>query len=172
MDWLNQIWVWILGGLGGLTVGGIITAICTGFIKGSVSKTIAKVNVAQIEERAVNNGSKQIKGVTFKHSIQPIVESELKKIEEKTAESIKTELAEIRRQYTHLICIQSKLAAYFDNSIVSEAKKEELHKAIEQAQTTPLYVESVALQDKLQEDKETVKIEPKEDVKNDIIVER
>ena len=169
MEWINQIWVWILGAVGGLTVGGIITAICVAFIKGKIAKMIAKVNFEKIEEKAVNKGLEKIKGVTFKHEIQPLVQSEMVKVNENAVKGLKNELKEIKAQYTHLVLINEKLAAYFDNSIVSEAKKAELHEAIEDAKETPLYVESVVLEEKL---KEEYKPQQKAKKTEEFIVER
>ena len=153
MEWLNQIWVWVLGGLGGITVGGIVTVICTAFIKGSITKVVAKVDVAKTEEKAVNEGLKKLKGVTFKHNIQPVVESEIAKLNETAIAGIKGSLNDIKAEYTNLVLIMKKLAAYFDDSIVSDEKKAELHEAIAQAEGSPLYVESVALEENIKEDK-------------------
>ena len=169
MDWINQIWVWILSAVGGLTLSSIITAISVAFIKGKIAKTIAKVNFEKIEENAVNKGLEKLKGVTFKHEIQPLVQSEIVKVNENAVKSLKNELKEIKAQYTHQTLILEKLAAYFDNSIVSEAKKAELHQAIEEAKSAPLYVESVVLEEKL---KEEYKPQVRASKKEEIIVER
>lgn len=153
MEWLNQIWVWVLGGFAGITVGGIVTAICAGFIKGSVSKAVSKIDVKKTQERAVEEGLKKIKGVTFKHSIQPIVESEMTKINEKAIDTIKERLDEIKAEYTMIICIFKKFAAYFDDSLVSDSKKADLRQAIAEAEEAPAYVESVALEESIREQK-------------------
>ena len=169
MEWINQIWVWILGGLSGVTLGGIITWLNSWNVSRSIHKTMKKYNPAKSQQDAIDQGLEKIKGVTFKHEIQPLVQSEIVKVNENAVKSLKNELREIKAQYTHQTLILEKLAAYFDNSIVSEAKKAELHEAIEEAKATPLYVESVVLEEKL---KEEYKPQPKAKKKEDVIVER
>ena len=80
MEILNEIWVWIGSVLGGLTVTGVLSAIIAGTLKGAFTKTISKINVEKIAEEATNKGIEKVKKISFEQSLQPIVESELKKV--------------------------------------------------------------------------------------------
>ena len=134
MGILNSIWSIIATLLGGLSVSGIIAAVIYGCLKGGFNKTISNINVKKISEDATNKGIDKIKEVSFKHSIQPIVESELQKINEKSNEHIQKTVSRLEHKLEKIILIQEKQAKYFDNSIgVSEQAKKELKEAIEDA---------------------------------------
>lgn len=77
---LNQIWGYVLPIGGGVTLGALIIAILVPTIKGVINKAVSKVDIAKIEQAAVDKGLDKIKTVSFKQSIQPVVESELRKI--------------------------------------------------------------------------------------------
>lgn len=163
MEIFNQIWVWILSAVGGLTLTGIITAIIYGSLRGAFNKTISKINVQKIADQATEKGVERVKKISFTHSIQPIVESELKKINEHSTEVIKNSLKETSEKYDKLINVMEKLSAYFDNSIgVSESAKEELREAIKEAkEEKPMVAESVVSDEVVVvEEKEEIKAEP------------
>ena len=163
MEILNQIWVWILSAVGGLTLTGIITAIIYGSLRGAFNKTISKINVQKIADQATEKGVERVKKISFTHSIQPIVESELKKINEHSTEVIKGSLKETSEKYDKLINVMEKLSAYFDNSIgVSESAKVELREAIKEAkEEKPMVAESVVSDEVVVvEEKEEIKVEP------------
>lgn len=151
-SWLNQVWVWIVGGLSGITLGTIISWLNSLNVSRSLNKTIKKYDPQKAQDEAIRQGLDKIKGVTFRHEIKPIVESEMVKVNENAVKSLRQELQEIKGQYTKLVLILKKLSAYFDDSIVSDAKKEELHEALEQAEEAPSYVESVAIEEALKEE--------------------
>lgn len=164
MEILQSVWTWIASALGGVTLAGIITGIIYGCLKGAFNRAINKINVEKISEKATEKGIDRVKEVTFKHSIQPLVESELKKVNEYSVEVLREELVEVKREYNHVIGILEKLAAYFDNSIgVSESAKKELHQAIEEAKSTVVDTSSTVSIDKSEED-----IKPLESTKNDL----
>ena len=94
MEILNQVWVWLVSSIGGISVAGIITAIIYGSLKGAFNKAISKINVEKISEQATEKGIERVKKITFTHSIQPIVESELKKVNEYSVEILKTYMEE------------------------------------------------------------------------------
>ncbi len=144
MEFLNHIWGVIAPYLAGISVGGILTAVLYGCLKGAFSKTISKINVEKIAEQATNKGIDKVKEVSFKHSIQPVVNSELNKITEKANDYIDIEINKLNDRYEKIINILSKLSAYFDTSIfVSEEAKAELKEAIADARIEPEVVESV-----------------------------
>ena len=151
MEILNEIWVWIVSALGGVSLAGVISAAIYGCLKGAFSKTISKINVEKIADEATEKGIEKVKNVSFSHSIQPIVESELKKINEYSLEVVQKELAEVKAEYKTLIDIIKKLSAYFDNSIgVSETAKQELKQAIAQAENEPTEPTSFVVTDKVE----------------------
>lgn len=157
MEFLNEIWQAIAPYLAGVSLGGIASAVICGCIKGISNKALQKLNVEKITEAATEKGIDRIKKVSFSQTIQPIVESELKKITEQANAYIKEELNNVQAKYDNLIVILEKLSAYFNNSIgVSETSKEELHNAINSAKTTPNSVETVLVEEEVKEEEKTV----------------
>ena len=146
MEFLNEIWVWIVSAVGGLSLSAIISGIIYGALKGAFNKTISKINVEKIADKATEKGVETVKKVSFTHNIQPIVEIELKKINENSTEVLKKELDKVNDNYNKIVNILEKQAAYFDNSIgVPEEKKAELKKAIAEAKNEPMVAESVVV---------------------------
>ena len=176
MEILNEIWVWIVSALGGVSLAGVISAAIYGCLKGAFSKTISKINVEKIAKDATDKGIDKVKAVSFSHSIQPLVESELKKINEMSVEVVKKELNEVKAEYKTLINIIKKLSAYFDNSIgVSDTAKQELKQAIAEAENEPVEPTNYAVVGKVEEEveaKDKTEREPLQDVKKATSVER
>lgn len=176
MEILNEIWVWIVSALGGVSLAGVISAAIYGCLKGAFSKTISKINVEKIAKDATDKGIDKVKAVSFSHSIQPLVESELKKINEMSVEVVKKELNEVKAEYKTLINIVKKLSAYFDNSIgVSDTAKQELKQAIAEAENEPIEPTNYAVVGKVEEEdeaKDKTEREPLQDVKKATSVER
>ena len=176
MEILNEIWVWIVSALGGVSLAGVISAAIYGCLKGAFSKTISKIDVEKIAKDATNKGIDKVKAVSFSHSIQPLVESELKKINELSVEVVKKELNEVKAEYKTLINIVKKLSAYFDNSIgVSDTAKQELKQAIAEAENEPVEPTNYAVVGKVEEEdeaKDKTEREPLQDVKKATSVER
>ena len=172
MEFLNEIWVWIMSAIGGLSLSAIISAIIYGCLKGAFNKTISKINVESIADKATEKGVERVKKVSFTHNIQPLVESELKKVNEHSVEVLKKELADVQTKYDNVIDILDKLACYFDNSIgVAEEKKAELKQAIAKAQNKPMVAESVVV-DEIVEPTQKQAVEPKTDRNSTTKVER
>lgn len=176
MEILNEIWVWIVSALGGVSLAGVISAAIYGCLKGAFSKTISKIDVEKIAKDATDKGIDKVKAVSFSHSIQPLVESELKKINEMSVEVVKKELNEVKAEYRTLINIIKKLSAYFDNSIgVSDTAKQELKQAIAEAENEPVEPTNYAVVGKVEEEdeaKDKTEREPLQDVKKATSVER
>ena len=146
MEFLNEIWVWIMSAIGGVSLSAIISAIIYGCLKGAFNKTISKINVESIADKATEKGIERVKKVSFTHNIQPLVESGLEKVNEKAVETLREELVKLDNKYNNIINILEKQAAYFDNSIgVPEEKKAELKQAIVEAQNKPVVAESVVV---------------------------
>ena len=87
-------------------------------------------NLSQLE---TEKGIDKIKSITYKHDIQPLVESELKKVNEYSVEVLKKELELVRTQYAQLISIMECYSHLFDNSFVNQEIKDELQEKIEEA---------------------------------------
>lgn len=146
MEFLNEIWIWIMSAIGGLSLSAIISSIIYGCLKGAFNKTISKINVESIADKATEKGIERVKKVSFTHNIQPLVESSLEKVNEKAVETLREELVKLDNKYNNIINILEKQAAYFDNSIgVPEEKKAELKQAIVEAQNKPVVAESVVI---------------------------
>ena len=103
MEFLNQFWTNILPAIMSFLGGTIGGAIIAGLVKGGVSKLIGSINVQKIADNATNKGLDKIKKVSFEHSIQPVVESELKKVNEASTELVKQELIEVKAGYANVI---------------------------------------------------------------------
>ena len=92
----------------------------------------------------------------------------MKKITEAANEYIKASLAETQKKYDKLIAVLEKFYAYFDDSMVSETKKQELKQALEEAKTEPKSAQSIVVEETIsQEQKQAV--EPKETAKKNKI---
>ena len=92
----------------------------------------------------------------------------MKKITEIANEYIKASLVETQKRYDNLITVLEKFYAYFDDSMVSETKKQELKQAIDEAKTEPKSAQSVVVEETIvQEQKHAV--EPKETAKKNKI---
>ena len=168
---LSQIITWVGGILGGISVSGIINALYTTLKLRKIQRWIEKNNnqmtAAAIGEKAVEKSVDRIKEVGFKQNIQPVLDSGLEKVNEKSAEFIKQELAATQARYEKLIEVIKALAAYFDNSIgVSEEAKENLRNAIADAEIKPEIEETSEVNEIVVEEekadkksKSTVKVE-------------
>lgn len=165
MEILNQIWQAIAPYVAGISVSGIISVVIYGCLKSAFNRTINKINVEKIAEKATDKGVEKVKTVSFKHSIQPLVESELAKIDEKVAKQFKEELKKVQDNYNKLVAVLEKLSAYFDGSIgVSEQAKAELKQALADAKNEPTIAESVVV-DRIIEEEPKQATEPTETAK-------
>lgn len=141
---LNNIWGAIAPYLAGISFSGILSAVIYGCLRGAFNKALSKLDKQKIADEATDKVVEHVKEITFKHSIQPIVESELEKIDKNAAKEFRKELDEVQESYEKLRACIEKLASYFDNSFgVSEQAKAELHKALDDAKIAPTAPESV-----------------------------
>ena len=130
----TQIWTWVASILAGLSVVGIGTAIIYGAIRGYIKKLIGKTSIKAVCTETIKETHKGMKAYTFTHNIQPVLESGLEKVNEKSAEFINTKTKQLEERYDKLLKVVEKLSAYFDNSIaVSDQAKAELKEAIAEA---------------------------------------
>lgn len=160
MEILNQIWNYALP-IGGFTVGAIIIAIGSVLLKGSVTKAFEKkaseLDLAKIEQAAVDKGIEKVKEISFKQSIQPLVNSELEKVYENVARHFEELSNELAKKQEQTIDILEKLSAYFDNSVgVPDTVKAELKKAIAIAKDKPITEVETTVEEVAEEPAKTV----------------
>lgn len=155
---LQQIWDTIAPYVAGGTLGGTILVSVVLILRAAICKKIDGVKESVNNKVIANDVSKdlleKIKNISFEQDIQPIVQSELKKVTEEANTYLKQQLKETQEGYNKLLNCVEKLAMYFDNSIgVSDEAKAELKNAIELARTkeepsnqftTTIVVEEVA----------------------------
>lgn len=171
MEVLDQIWQYVLPVGGGVTLGAMIIAVIVPIIKGVITKAVSKIDVEKIENTAVDKGLEKIKTVSFKQSIQPLCESELKKVTETANKYIKDQIDTMNENYTKLIVILTKLSAYFDNSIaVTEQAKAELKQALADAQNGIVTEQDITVEQ--DETTETEVVETADSEKSFVSVER
>lgn len=135
---IQQIWDTIAPYVTGTTIGSIVMIAVTTIIKSAIAKLGKKqdeVFSSKVVAKEVSNEMKdEIKNISFEQTIQPLVESELKKVTEAANEYVKQQLKETQEGYNKLLNCLEKLSAYFDNSIgVPDEAKAELKQAIEDA---------------------------------------
>lgn len=169
MDFLLELWQAIAPYFAGVTISGLISAIIFGCLKGAFNKTINRLNVEKIAETATNKGVEKVKKISFEQSIQPIAESELKKITENANAYIEKQLKEVKLYHENTLLILEALAKYFDNSIgVPEETKANLKNVLTNAKTRAklgqVLTQEVKVEEVIEEEvkvAEKAKIEPK-----------
>ena len=158
MEILNTIWGYVLPIGGGVTIGAIIVAIALPILKGSVTKIISRLNVEEIEKKAVERGVEQVKNISFTQNIQPLVKSELVKVTEAVTAELQSNIEKVHNDYISILAIIEKLSAYFDNSIaITDEAKKALKAEIEKAKNAIVTPDTVKVVD---EPKETVSAVP------------
>ena len=158
----NTVWGWVIATVGGVSVASIISGILWVTLKASFNKTIQKANLektqAEAAEMAAAKAIEKIKALSFKQSLQPVVESQLKKITEETQVLVREELEEVKDRYNKLLLVLEALSKYFDNSIgVSDDAKQALKDAIEDAKNESIeeYVEEEVVVEEAKEEPKT-----------------
>lgn len=159
METFNKIWKIIQPYLTGITLGGIVSCLFYCLFKYGFTKTLNKVDTKKLEDKAVEKAQESVKTTTFKTNIQPLVESELKKVVETATKNYQTLNDELRKDtqesYEKLLACLEALGNYFDDSIaVSNAKKDAFHSAIEVAKGTKEIAKETEIVVSISEDKE------------------
>lgn len=155
---LNQAWVWITSIVGSIGLGTLVSYIVALVNSSRLKKALAQFKAEQIAQLATDKGIDKIKSMSFKHDIQPIVESELKKVYEYSVAVCEKEIDVVKGQYARILGVLEALSKYFDNSIgVSEEAKEELKSAIAEAKEDAEILEPVESTPIVEEPKEQPK---------------
>lgn len=168
---LAKVLLYLGIGIGGTTVGGIIVGIVIACVKGLSKRVLAKLNVKQIAQDTVNETVGQVKKVVMTHSIQPLVNSEMEKVNEKVDKRLIELCERVDKRLDKIVNIQEKFYAYFDDSMVSEDKKKALKEAIEDAKQGVVEIESVIVEESIKTDEKSI-VAPVEAVKTQAEVVR
>lgn len=139
MDWgemIKSAWFWVITTIGGGSLIGLIVVVCIMVAKGKIAKFISQINVKQIykevHEEAFKDVQNGIKEVVFKQNIQPVLESGLEKVNEKTDERLVKYIGNLEKKMDLLHEENKAFASYFDSSIgVTDEAKARMKKAIE-----------------------------------------
>lgn len=173
----STVWGWVIAIFGGISFSAIIASVIYLCLKGAFKRTIEKANLKKTQEDAAEQAAEKavakIKNVSFKQSLQPIIEGQLKLITENAQEMVKKELAVIKEQNNKLLNVIECLAKYFDNSIgVSEDAKKNLKDAIAEAKTEK--IDEDTEQEIVVQKEEPIVVETKEQktTKKTVMVER
>lgn len=134
METLNMIWNYVLPVGGGVAVSAILTFLVTTVVKAAANKVFGKIDVEEIEKKAVEKGVEKVKTISFKQSLEPLAKSELRKIAETVLDVVDDKIESMSEQYYSMLNVLSVLASYFDTSVaVPDEKKQALHEAIKNA---------------------------------------
>lgn len=158
-------------GIGGTTVGGIIVAIAVACVKGLSKRALAKLNVKQIVKDTITETVGQVKKLAMTHSIQPLVNSEMEKVNEKVDARLVEMCEKVDKRLDKIVNIQEKFYAYFEDSMVSEDKKKALKEAIEDAKQGVVEIDSVIVEESPKTEEKSI-VAPVEAVKTQAKVVR
>lgn len=129
MEWLTGAGSWVLGLIGGLFAGGTFAGIVWVCLKAAFNRALAKANFKAAQKEAARVAAKEavgeIKKITYTQNIQPLVISEMVKVNERVDARL-VKLSEKVIKKLDLIHEENKaLARYFDGSlgVTDEAKK-------------------------------------------------
>ena len=198
MEWLTGAGSWLLGIICGAVSGGLLAWLIVVVLKASLNRTISKLLIklnfkdlqtqivketvkevlAQIVKETVKEVLAQIKKLSYTQTIQPVVESELVKINERVDAKLAKVLAELIRKQDLTHKEIKALARYFDGSlgVTDEAKKELRLALAEYEKENPpkeqeITVVEEAVKEEVKEEEKTEKKAEKTE-KNTIDVER
>ena len=168
---LQKVALYLGIGVGGLTVGGIIVGIVWAFVRGYAKRTGEKLNVKQVVKETISETVGQVKKIAMTHSIQPLVASELEKVNEKQDERLTKAIEKLNNKFDKVINIQEKFYDYFEDSMVSDEKKKAMKEAIEDAKEQYVEVKSVIVEESPKVEEKAI-VAPVEAVKTQVKVER
>lgn len=153
-----DIWTILGFSLGGVSVLGILVTVALAVIKAKAEKIFSKKQLDKSAEYLADKACEKIKKVTIKQDIQPVLESGLEKVNEKSIVFIKRAIDDLNRKYDRMIRVQEAQAKYFDNSIgVSEEAIMELKQAIADAKSLAKFEETQDVEIVIEEDKKEEK---------------
>lgn len=174
MEFLKSIWIWVVGGLSGVSILGIVILIFRSAISSIIQKTIQKLALKQLYDDVQKKAVEDLKEISFSQSLEPIAKSELEKINEKADERLNKEVQKLQNQYENILNVIKLFASYFDDSfMISNDKKEELKVLIENSkkpkQERVQEIKFEIKESQINNQEESFQKEVKEEIKNNII---
>lgn len=167
---LRQILSWASLFLGSAMGGALVGGLISGIAKGKMEKIINKNNIKEISKETVDATVGQIKKISFNQSIQPVVESELEKINEKVDVKLRKQIYKLESQNEKIINILEKFIAYFDYSIgIPEKVKEEAKTAIQTAKGIEEVIEDKQFEVEVIDEPKVEVVEDKPKAKNNVV---
>ena len=170
METLRKIWEMIAPYFSGGVAGVLITCVIIPIMRGMLTKATAKLDIEGLLKKlndaidgAVNKAVDKVQTISFKQSIQPLVESELEKVTEKANEYIEGQVADLRESNEKIVAALSALGAYFEDSIVPDAKKAAFAEAIAAAKA-PVTEQEIVVEKTVEETPAPVKKSKKSEV--------
>lgn len=158
-----DIWTILGFSLGGVTVLGLCATCLAFMLKAVINRSLARKNIKLAAKEFSNAAKEELGAISFKQTIQPVCESGLAKVNEKSMEFIKKVVEEQNKKLDQIIRIQEAQAKYFDNSIgVNEEARVELKQAIADAKNTPKIEETQEVEIIIDEKKKDEKIDKKQ----------
>ena len=170
METLRKIWEMIAPYFSGGVAGVLITCVIIPIMRCMLTKATAKLDIEGLLKKlndaidgAVNKAVDKVQTISFKQSIQPLVESELEKVTEKANEYIEGQVADLRESNEKIVAALSALGAYFEDSIVPDAKKAAFAEAIAAAKA-PVTEQEIVVEKTVEETPAPVKKSKKSEV--------
>lgn len=131
MEYLNTLWDYLLPYLP-IAINALISTIVPFIIKKLVDKKLSTIDAEKVANQATEACLNKIKDVGFKHSIKPMVESELIKIREEARQIVKEEIKDVVKGNNDIMDTLQALKTYFDDSaFISQDKKDNVQAIID-----------------------------------------
>lgn len=129
----QTVWAWVIGIIGGIGFGTLIAFILKTVLTGIGKKIAEKIALKDLYDKTLEESKKGLKQITFKQSIEPLVVSELEKVNERVDARLTNELADLKHQNALMLKALQKFASFFDDSyMVNAEKKEQLKQVFEE----------------------------------------
>ena len=149
MEVFREIWTIIGPHVIAFLTNGTFFGIVFALLRAKFNKAINNVDrekiVEAVAEIVVKEDKKYIdeklKTITYKQSIEPLCKSEFIKLQEINDEKLKELNSEVLNKFDKILTVNEKLALYFDDSLVSNEKKQALHEAIKNAKVVEVPTE-------------------------------
>lgn len=148
MEALRNFWEAIAPYFGVTGVLGFIgTCILLPLLRGKVQKASlgfdaslkrCEAVVKEAADKAAADAVSRIQRLSFEQSIQPLAESELKKITEAANEQVKDSTGALMESNEKIVTALAALGAFFEDSIVPDAKKAAFAEALKEAQAAAI----------------------------------
>lgn len=151
----QSVWAWVIGIICGIGAGTLIAFLLKEVLIGIGKRIAEKIALKDLYDKTLEESKKGLKQITFKQSIEPLVNSELEKVNEKVDARLTNELAELKRKNDLMLKALQKFASFFDDSyMVNAEKKEELKQVFEEYNKLEIPQEQEIIIESHEEEKE------------------